>query len=90
MKLEDLEVYHLSMEIGEKVWKIVMNWEYFEKDTLKTVYVKNGRKFQQKPVLIGYSGENFAIISEGLKENDVLCLLRPPDKFIIPLEDKKL
>ena len=34
MKLEDLQVYQLSMEIGEKVWNIVINWDYFLKDTI--------------------------------------------------------
>lgn len=34
MKLEDLQVYQLSLEIGEKVWKIVNTWDYFAKDTI--------------------------------------------------------
>ena len=31
MKLEELQVYQLSMELGEKVWNIVINWDYFLK-----------------------------------------------------------
>lgn len=34
MKLEELQVYQLSMEIGEKVWNIVDRWDYFKKDTV--------------------------------------------------------
>ena len=34
MKLEELNVYKLSMEIGEKVWDIVTTWDYFAKDTM--------------------------------------------------------
>lgn len=34
MKLEDLRIYQLSMELGEKVWQIVAEWKYFEKDTI--------------------------------------------------------
>ena len=34
MKLEELQVYQLSMAIGEKVWNIVINWDYFLKDTI--------------------------------------------------------
>ncbi len=34
MKLEELQVYQLSMELGEKVWNIVKDWNYFEKDTI--------------------------------------------------------
>jgi four helix bundle protein len=34
MKLDELQVYQLSMEIGEKVWKIVIQWDFFTKDTI--------------------------------------------------------
>ncbi|RLD61781.1 MAG: four helix bundle protein [Bacteroidetes bacterium] len=34
MKLEDLQVYTLSMQIGEEVWDIVDIWDSFAKDTL--------------------------------------------------------
>ncbi len=34
MRLEELRVYTLSMEMGEKVWNIVVGWNYFEKDTV--------------------------------------------------------
>ena len=34
MKLEELQVYQLSMELGEKVWKIIVKWDYFLKDTI--------------------------------------------------------
>ena len=34
MKLDDLQVYQLAMDIGEKVWKLVIDWDYFAKDTI--------------------------------------------------------
>jgi len=34
MKLEDLEIYQLSIKIGEEVWQIVTKWDYFAKDTV--------------------------------------------------------
>jgi len=34
MQLDELRVYTLSMEMGEKVWNIVAGWNYFEKDTV--------------------------------------------------------
>ncbi|MEO5947988.1 MAG: four helix bundle protein [Chitinophagaceae bacterium] len=39
LKLEDLEVYKVAMEIGEIVWKVVDRWEYFSKKTLGAQYV---------------------------------------------------
>ncbi len=32
MKLEKLNVYKLSMDIGEKVWNIVIKWDNFTKN----------------------------------------------------------
>ena len=40
MKLEELKVYQLSMEIGEKVWNIVIKWDYFAKDTIGKQLIK--------------------------------------------------
>ena len=33
MKLEDIKVYTLAMEIGNQCWNVVNDWSYFEKDT---------------------------------------------------------
>jgi four helix bundle protein len=34
MKLEELQVYQLAMDIAERIWKIVVRWNYFAKDTI--------------------------------------------------------
>ena len=34
MKLEELQVYNLSMDLAEKIWDIVIGWDYFKKDTI--------------------------------------------------------
>ena len=34
MRLEELRVYNLSMEMAEKIWDIVIEWDYFKKDTI--------------------------------------------------------
>ena len=34
MQLDELRVYILSMEMGEKVWSLVAGWNYFAKDTI--------------------------------------------------------
>lgn len=34
MELEELKVYNLAMEMGEKIWAIVDGWNYFQKDTV--------------------------------------------------------
>ena len=40
MKLEDLQVYQLAMNIGERVWEIVLPWNYFARDTVGKQLVK--------------------------------------------------
>ena len=34
MKLEELQVYSLSMDMAERIWTIVIEWDYFVKDTI--------------------------------------------------------
>ncbi|BDQ01502.1 four helix bundle protein [Ignavibacterium sp.] len=34
MKLEELQVYQLSMNIAERIWNIVIEWDYFAKDVV--------------------------------------------------------
>ncbi len=34
MKLEDLEIYQISMKLGDGIWDIVIKWPYFEKNGL--------------------------------------------------------
>jgi four helix bundle protein len=40
VNLEELDVYRMSMEIGERVWSIVSNWDYFSRDTVGKQMVK--------------------------------------------------
>jgi len=40
MQLEDLEVYQQAMQLGEKVWGIVIKWNYFGKDTIGKQWVR--------------------------------------------------
>ncbi len=40
IKLIDLEVYKKALEIGNRVWKTVDKWDYFNKDTLGKQFVR--------------------------------------------------
>jgi four helix bundle protein len=40
MKLEDLNVYRLSMELAEKIWQLAITWDYFAKETIGKQIVK--------------------------------------------------
>ncbi len=39
-KLEDFRVYNAAVALGEEVWKIVMTWDYFQKDAIGKQLVK--------------------------------------------------
>ena len=41
MRLEDLRVYQLSMNLSDSVWQIVTKWDFFAKDTLGKQLVKS-------------------------------------------------
>ena len=41
MDIADLEVYNLSMNLGEEVWKYVSNWSLFHKDTIGKQLVRS-------------------------------------------------
>ena len=41
MKLEELQVYQLSMKLGDEVWNIVIKWDFFAKDTVGKQVVKS-------------------------------------------------
>jgi four helix bundle protein len=40
IKLIDLEVYKVAMQIGDNIWDIVEKWDFFNKDTLGKQFVK--------------------------------------------------
>ena len=65
MKLENLEIYQLSMAIAESIWKIISNWNGFAKNTLGNQLIRS-------------SDSIAANISEGFgrysyKENKLFC-----------------
>lgn len=40
MELKDLEVYKLSEELSDMIWNIVLEWDYFAKETIGKQIVK--------------------------------------------------
>lgn len=50
----------------------------FDADSIKVVYLKNGKSYEERQVIVGETSPANAIILTGLKENDQLSLLKPP------------
>lgn len=40
-KYEDLEIYQISEELSDRIWNLVISWDYFEKDTIGKQIVKS-------------------------------------------------
>lgn len=40
MKLEDLEIYNISMDLSDEIWFIVEKWNYFQQDTLGKQWIR--------------------------------------------------
>lgn len=40
MKLEDLEIYNLSMDLSDRIWFLVEEWNYFNHDTIGKQWVR--------------------------------------------------
>ncbi len=38
--VDELKVYEQAMLIGEEVWKIVIKWDFFNKDTLGKQWIR--------------------------------------------------
>jgi four helix bundle protein len=41
MRLEDLDLYNQCLNWEEKIWEIVIKWDYFTKDTLGKQFVRS-------------------------------------------------
>ncbi|MBR3859517.1 MAG: efflux RND transporter periplasmic adaptor subunit [Bacteroidaceae bacterium] len=49
----------------------------FDKDSLKVVYVKQGRKYEERLVTLGTGSTKMTIIAHGLHEGEQIALIRP-------------
>ena len=65
MKLEELQVYSLSMEMGEEIWVIVKEWDYFVRDTVGKQLVR-----AVDSIAANLSEANYA-------PNEMRCKLQP-------------
>jgi four helix bundle protein len=65
VKIDELEIYNLSIQLGDDIWNMVAKWDYFSKDTIGKQLVRSADSIS-------------ANISEGFgryfyKENKLFC-----------------
>lgn len=70
---------HIYMEhIEDKI--VVPTISVFDKDSLKVVYVKKGRKYEPREVKLGIGSPKMTIIDNGLEPGEQIALIRPKEK----------
>ena len=95
IKLIDLEVYKLAIDIGDKVWEIVNKWDYFNKDTLGKQFVKAADSVALN-IAEGYGrffykeNKNFNYYSRGSAFESTSCLRKAVKRKLITQEENIL
>jgi len=95
LRLEELEVYRVAMEIGDIVWNIVTKWEYFEKKTLGTQLVEAADSIALN-ISEGYGrfhfkeNKNFCYYSRGSAKETLTAATKARSRNLISEEDFRL
>ena len=95
LRLEDLEVYKVSMEIGEQVWKIVMKCDYFQKKTLGAQFIEAADSIALN-IAEGYGrfyfkeNKNFCYYSRGSAKESLTALTKAKTRNLASEEEYNL
>jgi four helix bundle protein len=95
LRLEELEVYRVAMEIGEIVWNVVIKWEYFEKKTLGAQLV-NAADSIALNISEGYGrfhykeNKNFCYYSRGSAKETLTAIRKAKSRNLIIEQDFKI
>ena len=95
LRLEDLEVYKVAMEIGELAWNTVMKWEYFERKTLGVQLVNSADSIALN-VSEGYGrfhykeNKNFCYFSRGSAKETLTAITKAGNRNLISEDEFNL
>ena len=95
LRLEELEVYRVSMEIGEIVWNLVASWEYFTKKTLGAQIVEAADSIALN-ISEGYGrfhyreNKNFCYYSRGSAKETMTAVHKAKSRGLITEDDFRL
>lgn len=95
IKLIDLEVYKVALEIGDRIWEIVDKWDFFNKDTLGKQFVRAADSMALN-IAEGYGrfffkeNKNFNYYSRGSAFESTSCLRKAIKRSLISEEDNLL
>ena len=92
IKLIDLEVYKVAMQIGDTIWDIVDKWDFFNRDTLGKQFVKAADSIALN-IAEGYGrffykeNKNFNYYSRGSAFDRTSCIRKGVKRNLITEEE---
>ena len=95
VRLDELAVYKVAMEIGEMVWEIVRKWDYFHMDTLGKQLVRSADSIGLN-IAEGYGrfyfkeNKNFCYYSRGSAYEAISGLTKAVNRKLISTNDFSL
>lgn len=95
IKLEDLEIYKISLDIGDLVYEVVSEWNQFDKDTLGKQLVRASDSIALN-ISEGYGrfyfkeNKNFCYYSRGSAKETLTALEKANKRNLITVEQYKL
>ena len=95
LRLEELEVYRVAMEIGEIAWSVVIKWDYFARKTLGAQFVEAADSIAFN-IAEGYGrfhykeNKNFCYYSRGSAKETLTATKKAKARNLIAEEDYKL
>jgi four helix bundle protein len=94
LKLEELEIYKVSMEIGDIVYDVVIGWNYFDKDTLGKQFIRAADSIALN-ISEGYGrfhykeNKNYCYYSRGSAKETLTALEKAKTRNLISPEQYK-
>ena len=91
MKLQDLQIYKMAMQLGEEVWALVEPWNYYLKDTMGKQLVRSADSVAAN-ISEGFGryhykdNLNFCFYSRGSLRETLTWLTKAKSRNLITLE----
>ena len=88
VKMEDLVVYQLAIEIGDDIYKMVIAWPFFDKDTLGKQIVRSADSIALN-IAEGYGrfhfkeNKNFCFYSRGSQFETNAALIKAKNRNLV-------
>ena len=92
---EELEIYHLAEKISDEVWRVVLSWDNFAKDTVGKQLVRAAdsissfQKWREEIILTEamptvFADIGYGVLDTAMVETAAYCLVKCRGDYSIP------